>query len=284
METHHLALLYLYVRHCIETKDPKPLRFHNRYAPYNRKQSTFDVLRKGMERKIIFPPRIFCNYKLGARLVEHRDTLLVNQFEETTRLENTQYAVLLLGSHSLFCVKSVDSESNLRYANCIFPMYPSQKRIGEIDPCSYEPGKLPEMKIPPIWSSLDWEVFRRRRNPLASSVKIGEALGVSYKTVLESYNKIIHDCIMWMPFFPLGYENYTQYFISFKTDYETGFLEELKKIDRSSYIYKVNDVLLMNLFFEKHLEINSILGLEKKGVIYNLCVSSPIWHYTKHWP
>lgn len=283
MEEHHLEIVYQYMKHCVETKDPKPLRFHNKYTPFSRKQSTFNVLNKAMKEQVIFPPRLFCIRKVEAVLMKHRETLLVSQFEETKRSEDTEYAILLLGSHSLFYFKSDDSQSNLKYANCIFPTYPSQKRIGEIDPCSHERGKLPTMETP-NWSPFDWEVFNRRRDPLASSVRIGEALGVSHKKILDSYYRILPDCIIWIPFFPLGYENYTPYFISFKTDYEIGFIEELRKIDHSTYVYKVNDTLILNLFFEKRLEIDSILNLEKNGVIHNLGVSSPVWHHTKYWP
>lgn len=281
MEEHHLEIAYEYVRYCIDTKDVRHLRFHNTYKPFRRKQSTFKVLNKALAEKVIIPPRLFCIQNVKAELLEHRDTLLVEQFERARDSEDTYYAVLLLGSHSLLSFSKTESETNLKYAGCTFPTYPSQKKIGEINPCLHKAGTLPVMKPPSNWSSFDWEVYIRRNDPLVSSVKLGKALGVSHRTVLDCYHRILEDCIIWIPFFPLGYKNYTQFSLSFKTDYEVGFVEELRKIDRSSYIYKIDDTLLLNLFFEKHLEVDSILGLEKRGIIHGLRVSSPIWSHER---
>ena len=229
MEEHHLEIVYDYVRYCIETKDVRHLRFHNTYRPFSRKQSTFSVLNKALSEQVIFPPRIFCIQKAKVKLLGHKNHLLVSQFEQEKNLEDTYYAVLFLGSHSLLSFSRSDLESNLKFAQCTFPTYPSEKKISEIDPCLHKPSKLPTMK-PPDWSSIEWKVFAQRRDPLHSSVKIGKKLEVSYRTVLNIYHRILKDCTIWVPFFPLGYKNYVQYFISFETDFEVGFIKELKKI------------------------------------------------------
>lgn len=284
MKEHHLEIVYNYVRYCIETKDVRHLRFHKIYKPYSRKQSTFNVLNKALSEQVILPPRIFCIQNVKVKLLEHRDSLLVNQFEREKELEDTYYVVLLLGSHSLLSFSKSKTETNLKFAQCTFPKYPSKKKISELDPEIHKPGKLPVMKPPSNWRTFDWKVFNERRDPLRSSVEVGSILKVSYGTVLNSYNRIIQDCTIWIPFFPLGYEKYLRVLISFKTDYEVGFAEELKKIDRSSYIYKIDDTILLTLFFEKHLEVDSILDLERKGIIHDLRVSSPLWSYERFQP
>lgn len=285
MKKHHLEKIYNYVRYCTETKDVRHLRFHKTYKPYSRKQSTFKLLSRATARQIIFPPRLFCIQKTTVKLVDHKDHLLVDQYEKEKKLKNTYYVVLLLGSHSLlsFSVTDKKSDTNLTFAQCIFPTFPSDKKISEINPCMHGAGKLPVME-PPDWSPFEWKVYYERRNPVASSVKIGEKLNVSYRTVLNAYYRIVEDCTIWIPFFPLKYKNYVPYLVSFKTEYETGFIEELKKIDRSSYVYKIDDTLLLNLFFKKQIEIDSMLRLEKKGKIRNLCVSSPLWSYEHFQP
>jgi hypothetical protein len=280
MEAHHLDIVYAYVQYCIDTKEVRYSKFHRWYKPFNRKQSTFRLLNRAVEEKIIFPPRIFCIQKVKAELLEHKKVPLVDQFERIRGYEDTFYAVLLLGAHSLMYFSKSDTGTNLRYAQCIFPSYPQKKEIQNIDPCLHEPEELPRMS-PPDWSSFDWKVFQERRDPTESSIKIGRELGVSHRKVLDSYKRILEDCTIWIPFFPMGYGNYTPYFVSFETDYETGFAEELKKIDRSSYIYKIDDTMLLNLFFEKRLEIDSILQLEKKGIIHDLRVSSPMFSFER---
>jgi hypothetical protein len=280
MEAHHLDIVYAYVQYCIETKEVRYSKFHRWYKPFNRKQSTFRLLNRAVEEKIIFPPRIFCIQKVKAELVEHKKVPLVDQFERISAHEETFYALLLLGAHSLLYFSRSYTGTNLKYAKCIFPSYPQKKEIQNIDPCLHEPGKLPIM-TPPDWSSFDWKVYMMRNDPLVSSIKIGKALDVSHRKVLDSYWRILKDCTIWIPFFPQGYGNYTQYYLSFETEYETGFVKELKRIDRSSYVYKIDDVMLLNLFFEKRLEIDSILQLEKKGIIHDLRVSSPMYSFER---
>ncbi|MBU7013403.1 MAG: hypothetical protein HXS52_03030 [Theionarchaea archaeon] len=280
MEAHQLDIVYAYVQYCSDTKEVRYSKFHKWYKPYNRKQSTFRLLNRAVEEKIIFPPRIFCIQKVKVNLVEHKEVPLVDQFEKISSQEDTFYAVLLLGAHSLLYFSASDTGTNLTYSKCIFPSYPPKKEIQHIDPCLHEPRKLPCM-APPDWSSFDWEVFQKRRDPTESSIKIGGVLGVSHRRVLNSYKRILGDCSVWIPFFPKGYGNYTPYFVSFETDYETGVVEELKKIDRSSYVYRIDDTMLLNLFFERRLEIDSMLQLEKKGIIHDLRVSSPMYSFER---
>ena len=128
----------------------------------------------------------------------------------------------------------------------------------------------------PAWTDFQWEVYRARKNPKRSSVEVGKELGVSYHTVLRGFKEILKDCCMWIPFFPHSYSNYAQYVVTLKTAYEAGIVKELKKLDRASYVYKADNTLILTLFFDRHLEIESFLKMEKNGVIHNLRVSYPV--------
>ena len=139
------------------------------------------------------------------------------------------------------------------------------------------------MHSPRNWDELDWKIFVERRNPLESSVQIGKKLGVTFQTVLTRYKNILRDCTIWIPFFPLGYSHYVPYVVTFKTDYEIAILSELKKLDRSNYLYKIDNTLILTLFFDKHLEIDSFLNLHKKGLIHDLRVSYPVRSNNKFW-
>jgi hypothetical protein len=187
----------------------------------------------------------------------------------------------LVGTFSLIYFKQ--GKRNLTFAACTTPSYPARIHVDHIDPTTYKKGVLPEIQGPTTWDVLDWEIYKERRNPTTSSVKIGQKLGISYDTVLVRYKKILNDCQIWMPFFPKGYKKYVPFVLTLKTDYETGILNELKKLDRSSYIYKVDNTLILTLFFDKRLEIDSFLQLEKRGVIHDLCVSFPLKFHNKFW-
>ncbi len=82
---------------------------------------------------------------------------LVDQFERACSSKDTLYAVLLLGTDSLFSVSSGE-KTNLRYTFCTFPSYPARKEIKDINPCLYAPEKLPSMN-PPDWSPFEWQFF-----------------------------------------------------------------------------------------------------------------------------
>ena len=136
---------------------------------------------------------------------------------------------------------------------------------------------------PGNWDELDWRIYTERKDPTRSSVKIGENLGVTFTTVMTRYKKILKDCGIWIPFFPNGYSKYIPYVITLRTDYETGILSELKKLDRSSYVYKFEETLILTLFFDGHLEIDSFLKLHKKGLIHDLRVSYPLRSNNVFW-
>jgi hypothetical protein len=280
-EPYQTEILRQYVVYCVESKDVRPTKFHHHYKPYNRKQSTIDLINRAIERQILFEPRLLCLPDIEVEFVEYKDVPLIDLYEKKKNDPNITYAMVLTGAYSLLCFRY--GLRSLTYAACITPSYPAQIYFDEIDPVKYGAGKLPEMPKPENWDDLDWEVYKERNCPTASSTKIGQKLNVSYKTVLNHYEKILKDCQIWIPFFPNGYADYVPYVITLKTDYETGIVNELKKLDRSSYVYKVDDTLILTLFFDGCLEIESFLHLEKNRVIHDVRVSFPLRHCDKFW-
>ena len=191
------------------------------------------------------------------------------------------YMMALTGAYSLL-IFFKGSKKRLSYIECTTPSIPPLGTFETINPSKYLPEKLPALNHPE-WDSLSWKVYNERRDPSASSVKIGKKLGVSYQIVLRRYKKLLKDCKIWLPFFPNGYANYSPYVITLKTEFETGIVSELRKLDRSSYIYKFNDVLMLTLFFDQDLQIEKFLKLEKEGVIHEVRVSFPVWHFDRFW-
>lgn len=280
-KAHRIKVIYDYVRYCVETKDAKVTTFHHKFHPYERKQSTIDLINKAKERKLIFAPRIFCFHDAKARLIEYKYVPVVDLYEEKKKDPCVYMVTALSGAYSLIYFKR--GGKNLTFVTCTTPSYPALTSFTEIDITTYRKGELPEMQPPQSWDQLDWKIYELRRNPLTSSVKIGEKLGVTFQTVLTRYKNILKNCEIWLPFFPNEYANYVPYMVTLKTDYETGILSELKKLDRSSYLYKFDSTLVLTLFFDKHLEIDSFLNLEKIGMIHDLRVSYPLISYNKLW-
>ncbi|MGD2248206.1 MAG: hypothetical protein PVF58_07340 [Candidatus Methanofastidiosia archaeon] len=273
-EPHHLKKLRRYVTFCVNEKEVRPTKFHNKYNPYHRKQSTYDLIKRAVRDKIIFEPRLLCVPDMNVEFVKFEGVPRVDLYKEKLEDENVTYVLALAGAYSLIYFEY--GKRILNYVECTTPQYPSSYTFDNLDPFKYGKGKLPEMAKPERWSNLHWDVYKARNNPRRSSVEVGEELNVTAATVLNYFYEILKDCRIWIPFFPNGYLNYTNYVVTLKTNYEVGLTKELRKLDRSSYIYKAGDVLILSLFFDRYLEIESFLKMEKEGIIHDLRVSFPV--------
>jgi len=272
-KAHHLEIIHQYVSYCVKKKDVSPTKFHHSTHPYSRKQSTFELLKKAEENLVIFSPRLLCLPDISVSFVEYSRIPLLDLYKEKKNDPNVTYVMALTGAYSLIYFSY--GKRTLKYTKCTMSSFPGIS-FTEIDPTKHKKGKLEDMPKPENWDKLHWGVYKERKDPKRSSVEVGKILGVSYQTVLTRFREILKTCQIWMPFFPSGYPNYAKYIISLKTDYEIGLIEELEKLDRSSYVYKTNDTLILTIFFDRHLEIDSFLKLEKKGVIHDMRVSFPV--------
>ena len=280
-EKERIQILRDYVAYCVERKEVRVAKFHRAFKPYSRKQSTIDLVKKAIKRNIIFPPRLLCLQDTSTRLISYENVPLIDSYEEKKSDPDVYLVMALAGAYSLMYFKR--GEKNLTFTTCIYPSYPARISFDQIDPTAYKKGALPELQKPQKWDALDWKIYKERNDPTRSSVKIGQKLGISYDTVLTRYKKILKECQIWMPFFPRGYYQYVPYVLMMKTAYEIGLINELKKLDRSSYVYKVDDTLILTLFFDSRLEIESFLQLEKKRAIHDLRVSFPLRTYNEFW-
>ena len=196
-------------------------------------------------------------------------------FTEKKNDRNVRYAVSFCGEHAVLALKK--GACVLQYAEAVIPSFPAKKTIQEIR--LTEIGKLEPDPFPCNWDELDWKVYYRMKNPLVSYPKVSHALGTTWQTVKNRYEKIAKSCKIWISFFPRGYDGYSQTFLTFKTDYEVGLRKELQKLDRTTYLYKFGDTVMINLFYELSIEHYTFSRLEKEGLIRDLSASIPIeWH------
>lgn len=84
-----------------------------------------------------------------------------------------------------------------------------------------------------------------------------------------------------MCFFPIGFENYQYVLLTFKTKYEVGLEKALSKLDRTTYLYKYNELIVLQLQVDPTgQEYNKVAArfeeLEEMGIIHDLSVSIPI--------
>lgn len=183
------------------------------------------------------------------------------------------YIIALMGAYSLLCFRR--GASILENAICIIPSFPAEKRISEIE--LTEKGDIERAKYPHNWDDLDWQVYySMKKNPNLSFGKVGGNLGVSWTTIQIHFKKILKDIDIWVSFYPKGYGYYQQALLKFKTKYEKDLESELRGIDRSSFLYKYEENLLLYLFYEDYKDLRRFETLKKEGKIKDLSFSTPI--------
>ena len=278
-----LRVLYEYVIYSTKVGRSTITDFQKKCFPNKRRKTIANQIRR-YENEIFFGPRLFNFQNLVVIMIPFRGMPALETLEKDKRDYSVYHSMALVGCYSLISFR-INKDSvgvhNLTYAESIAPAYPSKESTGDIDLSTYVQERLPLMQKLSDWDDLDWGIYYKMNNPNQSSTVVAKALGLSHTTVLERFYRIQEDCTIWMPFFPKGYSNYSQFIVQLETEYETGLRNEFQKLDRSTYIYKIDDFILLHLFLEKNNDLNFLLDLEKEGLIHSLSVSIPLRYYNR---
>ena len=271
-----LETLYAFVIVYIENKRISVRELHRKYSHYKNQRSTSSLIKESHEKEIICGPKIWVNSGFDVTLIKNRVDDPLELFENKMKENKMTYIMALEGAHSFLFIKK--GASILKYAEAIKPTFPAIKQIEDITLDKI--GRLEPDPYPHGWDELDWEVYNHMRDPLISFWKVGENLGVSWHTVKNRFEKIVKDCKTWIAFFPRGYHNYSQALLTFKTEYEVGLREELKKLDRTTFLYKFEDKIMLHLFYDNSFQHYIFSKMKKKGKIHDLHVSIPVRYYS----
>jgi hypothetical protein len=175
------------------------------------------------------------------------------------------------------------TNGNLTYAELVRPSFPAKVTLEDSftpDPffttCFQTPGALP-VDGTPHWDAPDWDIYAALQNPRQSLVTVGKRLDISWKEVKTRFTNIVKDCKVVTGFFPLGYSNYSPLLLSMTSKYETGLRNWLSGLDRSSWLLKADDTLILYLYITSLNEpCVTFYELEQLGVIDNIRVAIPI--------
>lgn len=272
-----IKTLYRFVEVFLQNPRMKERQLRCRYSPYRNDTAVHNLIEKAKNQKVISGPGLYCNTGLDVEVImngsDHRRVYeLWEKKEEDLTLS---YAIFFIGSHSgLFFRKGA---SLLDYLEDVVPSYPAQKKIMEMWPQTV--GSLPVDPYPTGWDELDWAIYEvvkgNARMPYPAVLKRLN-VDVTAQTIYLRMQKIMRSCKVRVQFFPRGYDNYFKTFLTFKTDYEVGLREELQKLDRTSYLWKCSDLIMLNLFSDHQLDHRIFVKMEKEGLIHDLHVSIPL--------
>jgi hypothetical protein len=268
-----METVYQYVTAC-KSDIRIPVRaFHRQYSSYMAISSTTNALKEARAKLILIGPYTYVNTGTDVELIETADEDLdmFNKWKECTSDPNVTYTILLKGKYSMLIFKR--GANVLSYAESIIPKFNSKKKVEDIWP--KEKGKIEPDLYPHGWDSLDWKVFHEMRNPYVLYPHIAEKLGVSWRTVSNHFKRIMKNCKPWISFFPKGLMNYFHLFLFFRTEYEIGILNELKNLDRTSYVYKFGDTIIVYLCVNRSEDHSIFMKMENEGIIRDLSISVP---------
>lgn len=281
----HLKIL---LNFCKMTKrDPRIeyTTFHKKYHPYTRKQSTADLINAAYKHRVITGPVLYANIGIDVKLINDLDDPL-GYLNECKKDIKTTLAYALQGDWSFIQFRY--GASTLKYADLILPhSYPNFcTHIEEVE-IKEQKGKIPQDPYPHGWSDEHWSVYRTLRKPRSVSLRdVSEKIGVSWKSVRKYYLEVLDQCKVHSGFFPLKKDGYSHHLMTFKTEYEVSILRALENLDRTTYIYKTQEMIILILFliprpFDFNISTNFFKELEENGYIRDLHVCTPRrWHNT----
>jgi hypothetical protein len=280
-EFRNLKTVYLYFLNIM--KDPRVtiIKFHPLQNAYQSSDALYWLINDALKLKIISPPEIFCNTGVCFEFLKPCGNQL-ELLKECRKDPKTTYAIALCGDWDFVRVRK--GASDLRFADRVVPTYPSDITPHEIS--FSKKGKLKEDLYPHGWDEIDWEVYSLMKNPSISythaireSKRNGS--GLARETIKAHFEKILKDCKLRANFFPKGYRGYERLLLTFRTEYETGLYDALKKLDRTSFLWKVQDFIMLILFVDRYCAtVRNFKELEENGLIHDLKVSIPNRHYT----
>lgn len=272
-------ILYRFMEEYLNNPRTHTSMLHEKYSPYKNHASTASFLRESFQKRVIYGPIIYCNSGIEVELLkDEKDPLTL--LEKCRKDKNVTRAVTLCGDYSF--IRFQKGASLLSYTSSIKPTLHTDFSICNID--LHEKGKLEIDPYPHGWDELNWRIYNLMRKPNISfsrvSFMLRDDFDITWKTVENRYKEIVQFCKILIGFFPEGKDAYAETLLTFETEYEIGLVNELRKLDRSTYLYKVGNTIILNLFLDCNKDHYYFLKLQKEGKIRKLSVSIPVWHFS----
>ena len=252
-----------------------PSRFHND-SPYSRKQTTISIINNAFEKRVVIGPYLYCNSNIEVELIDNLEKP-IEYWKEHKDDPGVNFCLALRGDWSYICFKK--GASMLDYADTPLPSYPALCRIENI--YFEEEGALPRDKYPHGWDEDDWMVYYAMIGAREKTYReLEKELGFSMLTIRKHYLKILKQCKTLVCFFPDSFEGYQYALLTFRTKYEIGLKKALSKLDRTTYLYKYNGLIILQIQIDpgpqKYNSATARFGeLEEMGIIHDLRVSVP---------
>ncbi|MGD2248015.1 MAG: hypothetical protein PVF58_06385 [Candidatus Methanofastidiosia archaeon] len=157
-----------------------------------------------------------------------------------------------------------------------------------------EPSKIP-VEYPPEPSEVGsshygWMIFPYIKYDLKVTYTfIVKTLHISYESFHKGLDYLMNVSTKLLPFYPLGYNLYSQFFFVFWSDYEEFLCKLFSYLPCHTSITKVNDALVVWISIEKGEGFSQrffqfCFKLQEAGFINRFWSSRPIFHWKSYLP
>ena len=300
-----IALFYTLFRMIVEDSRAKIKDMSEALGRTGRGQtraSTCRQLKNMYELKVSFKPRLLLKPFDGTETTAYfcRKTErkhLLQSFYELYDDPRIDYVLYLSGSYDFFLTtRSHDlnltnlglevTEKSLLYER-IYTIPDGWDRnfeqgVQNILKYEFVDGNLPRVTYGNLdWDEVDWKIFFSLRNNVRKEFTfVGKDAGVFSMTVKRHFEKkIVPSCTIANYFFPKGYDSYDKVFLKINTNYEKSIVSALRKLPCTSYIFPVEDSLLLCLFHEKmELVLELIRKMEETDILKDHLLFIPLIH------
>jgi hypothetical protein len=131
------------------------------------------------------------------------------------------------------------------------------------------------------WSELDWKVFDIMSESVRTKIPyLARKTGVDYKTAKRHFfGVVLPACVVAHYFYPRGYDFYLQSFVRMRSKYETELVKVLEQLPCTTYVFPLENELILNLFHENQRKIIALLEkMEEKTIIDGFLLYAPLYH------
>mgnify|MGYP007042373993 CR=1 FL=1 len=258
--------------------------------------------RKGLEKEVFFPPQLrpqmYEERKEYIYLIQSDSAhKLYYHFQKHPDLVYMSYTsgkfdILLQTSKPLDVLPDrtllFGSRSNYIYPETPLCTYESAlDRMEALSGREQKPSKIkveyPKEPLEKGSSYYGWMIFPY----LKYNLKIGytpivKKLRISFDSFYKGYEYLMNVCTVLLPYYPLGFRLYSQYFFVFWSDYEEFLCKFFGCLPCHTSITKVNNALIMYLSVQKGIELPERLfkmcfKMEDMGLIDHFWSSTPIY-------
>jgi hypothetical protein len=262
--------------------------------------------KQGLENKIFFPPQIrlnmYENRKEHIYLIQSDSALsLYKHFQKYPEIvvymsyTSGKFDILLQTNTPLDVLPDRTLLSGSR-RNYICPDTPFRSYEGALDLMEhmlddeYSPSKI-KVEYPEEPSGIGnsyygWMIYPFVKYNLRKGyTKIVKKLHISFDSFHSGLEYLLNVSTVLLPYYPLGFRLYSQYFFVFSSDYEDFLCELFGSLPCHTSITKVADMLIMYLSIQKGEEMSERLfqicsRMIDLGLINSFWSSRPIYHWT----